>query len=210
MVRRTASLHRPGAKIHIRLHRHSLVVGFLLQHRACEFERIQILLGLGQSKMERQIRFPGSDEHGARRRNAISLLPSGAGSRIYQRLFGDMQPIFGRDRRQITDWLAQGRFSLCVGCRDATRAKTQGLPVDELDSVDWKEGIELTSGGGSMSFIKGAPNPNAAKVFVNWFLSRKGQTALQKYADLYGEEPPNSRRVDIPKDILPPLNRLVP
>jgi len=82
--------------------------------------------------------------------------------------------------------------------------------VDELDSVDWKEGIELTSGGGSMSFIKGAPNPNAAKVFVNWFLSRKGQTALQKYADLYGEEPPNSRRVDIPKDILPPLNRLVP
>src|SRR5437870_12691226 len=39
MVRRTASLHRPGAKIHIRLHRHSLVVGFLLQHRVREFER---------------------------------------------------------------------------------------------------------------------------------------------------------------------------
>ena len=132
------------------------------------------------------------------------------GPEFIKRLFGDMQPTFGRDRRQITDWLAQGRFSLCVGCRDATRAKTQGLPVDELDSVDWKEGIELTSGGGSMSFIRGAPNPNAAKVFVNWFLSRKGQTALQKYADLYGEEPPNSRRVDIPKDILPPLNRLVP
>ena len=132
------------------------------------------------------------------------------GPEFIKRLFGDMQPTFGRDRRQITDWLAQGRFSLCVGCRDATRAKTQGLPVDELDSVDWKEGIELTSGGVSMSFIKGAPNPNAAKVFVNWFLSRKGQTALQKYADLYGEEPPNSRRVDIPKDILPPLNRLVP
>ncbi len=98
------------------------------------------------------------------------------GPEFIKRLFGDMQPTFGRDRRQITDWLAQGRFLLCVGCRDATRAKTQGLPVDEF----------------------------------NWFLSRKGQTALQKYADLYGEEPPNSRRVDIPKDILPPLNRLVP
>ena len=132
------------------------------------------------------------------------------GPEFLRRLFVDMQPTFGRDRRQISDWLAQGRFSLCVGCRDVARAKTQGLPVDELENVDWKEGIQLTSGGGSLSFIKGAPNPNAARVFVNWFLSRKGQTTLQKYPDLYGEEAPNSRRIDIPKDILPPLSRLVP
>ena len=132
------------------------------------------------------------------------------GPEFIRRLFVDMQPIFGRDRRQITDWLAQGRFALCVGCRDTNRAKNQGLPVDELDNVDWKEGVELTSGGGSMSLIKGGPNPNAAAVFVNWFLSRKGQTALQKHPDLYGEEAPNSRRTDIPKDILPPVSRLVP
>src|ERR1043166_3295872 len=132
------------------------------------------------------------------------------GPEFLRKLFVDMQPTFGRDRRQITDWLAQGRYALCVGCRDAGRAKTQGLPVEELESVDWKEGVQLTSGGGSLSFIKGAPNPNAAKVFVNWFLSRKGQTALQKYPDLYGEEAPNSRRMDISKDVLPPLSRLVP
>jgi iron(III) transport system substrate-binding protein len=132
------------------------------------------------------------------------------GPEFIKRLFGDMQPVFGRDRRQITDWLAQGRFALCVGCRETNRAKGQGLPVDELESTDWKEGIELTSGGGSISLVKGGPNPNAAKVFINWFLSRKGQTALQKYADLYGEEPPNSRRIDIPKDMLPPSSRLVP
>jgi iron(III) transport system substrate-binding protein len=132
------------------------------------------------------------------------------GAEYIKRLFLDMQPTFGRDRRQITDWLAQGRFALCVGCRDAARAKTQGLPVDELENVDWKEGVQLTSGGGSMSFIKGAPNPNAAKVFVNWFLSRRGQTALQKYVDLYGEEAPNSRRTDISKEMLPPLSRLKP
>ena len=35
-----------------------------------------------------------------------------------------------------------------------------------------------------MSLIKGGPHPNAAKVFINWFLSRKGQMALQKYEDL--------------------------
>lgn len=132
------------------------------------------------------------------------------GPEFLRKLFGDMQPVFGRDRRQITDWLAQGRYPLCIGCRDTNRAKTQGLPVEELDSVDWKEGVQLTSGGGSMSLIKGAPNPNAAKVFINWFLSRRGQLALQKYNDLYGEDAPNSRRIDIPKDMLVPVMRVHP
>jgi iron(III) transport system substrate-binding protein len=130
------------------------------------------------------------------------------GADYIKKLFGDMQPVFGRDRRQITDWLAQGRYALCVGCRDTNRAKNQGLPVDELDNVDWKEGVQLTSGGGSMSVIKGGPNPNAAKIFINWFLSRRGQLALQKYEDLYGEDAPNSRRIDIPKDMLVPVMRL--
>jgi iron(III) transport system substrate-binding protein len=132
------------------------------------------------------------------------------GPEFIKRLFGDMQPTLGRDRRQITDWLAQGKFALCVGCRDANRAKSQGLPVDELDNVDWKEGLELTTGGGSMSLIKGGPNPNAAKVFINWFLTRRGQIAMQKYNDLYGEDAPNSRRMDIPKDMLVPTNRMIP
>jgi len=132
------------------------------------------------------------------------------GAEYIKKLFGEMQPTYGRDRRQITDWLAQGRFALCVGCRDTARAKSQGLPVDELDNVDWKEGGQLTSGGGSMSFIKGAPNPNAAKVFVNWFLSRRGQMSLQKHQDLYGEDAPNSRRIDIPKEGLVPVNRMLP
>ena len=33
-------------------------------------------------------------------------------------------------------------------------------------------------------------------VFINWFLSRKGQIALQKHLDLYGEVPP-TRAVSI-------------
>jgi ABC-type Fe3+ transport system substrate-binding protein len=120
-----------------------------------------------------------------------------------------MDITYSRDRRQLTDWLAQGKFALCLGCRDTERAKTQGLPVDEFDASDWKEGVGITTGGGSMSLIKGAPHPNAAKVFTNWFLSRKGQIALQKHKDLYGEDAPNSRRIDIPKDDLPAENRLV-
>ena len=40
-------------------------------------------------------------------------------------------------------------------------------------------------------------------------IAAKGQTALQKSNDLYGELPPNSRRLDIPKEMLPAENRLL-
>ena len=131
------------------------------------------------------------------------------GPEFLRKLFVDQQFVYSRDRRQMTDWLAQGKFALCMGCRDSEKAHKQGLPVDELDMVDWKEGAHISSGGGSLGLIKGGPHPNAAKVFINWFLSRRGQIAVQKYPDLYNEEPPNSRRIDIPKDMLPAASRLI-
>jgi len=79
------------------------------------------------------------------------------GPEFIRRLFGDMQPTLGRDRRQITDWLTQGKYALCVGCRETAKAKSQGLPVDEFDDLQWKEGAQLTTGGGSMSLIKARP-----------------------------------------------------
>ncbi len=131
------------------------------------------------------------------------------GPEFLKRFFGTMNVTYSRDRRQITDWLASGKFPICLGCREAPKAKGQGLPVEEFETGEWKEGVHISTGGGSMSLMKGAPNPNAARVFINWFLSRKGQIALQKYPDLYGEVPPNSRRIDIPKDDLPAESKLV-
>jgi iron(III) transport system substrate-binding protein len=131
------------------------------------------------------------------------------GPEFLRKLFVDQQPVYSRDRRQMTDWLAQGKYALCMGCRDTEKASKQGLPVSEMDMVDWKEGAHISSGGGSLGMIKGGPHPNAVKVFINWFLSRRGQIALQKFEDLYNEDPPNSRRIDIPKDMLPASSRLV-
>jgi iron(III) transport system substrate-binding protein len=125
-----------------------------------------------------------------------------------RRIYGTMDVTFG-DRRLIVDWLAKGKSALCIGCRGVELARTQGLPVAEVEDKTWKEGQGLTTGGGSMSLIKGAPHPNAAKVFINWFLSRRGQIALQSSNDLYGQLPPNSRRIDIPKDMLAPEDRLI-
>jgi ABC-type Fe3+ transport system substrate-binding protein len=57
-----------------------------------------------------------------------------------------------------------------------------------------------------MALMNRAPHPKAAKVFINWFLSREGQTLLQKTMSTAGD-PKNSRRIDIPKDHIPTAER---
>ena len=54
---------------------------------------------------------------------------------------------------------------------------------------------------GSVILPSQPPHPNAARVFVNWLLSREGQTALQRATNT----PHNSEeslRTDIPKDMV--------
>ena len=130
------------------------------------------------------------------------------GPEFMKKFFGGMDITYAKNFRQMTDWLAQGKFAICMGCKDSARAKNQGLPVDDFDTNNWKEGSSFSAGGGSISYLNQAPHPNAAKVFLNWFLSRKGQMALQKLGD--PDDPANSRRIDIPKDDIPPENRLQP
>ena len=130
------------------------------------------------------------------------------GPEFMKKFFGGMEITYSKNFRQMTDWLAQGKFAICMGCKDSMRAKNQGLPVDDFDTNRWKEGSSFSAGGGSFGYMNQAPHPNAAKVFSNWFLSRKGQMALQKLGDV--DDPANSRRIDIPKDDIPPDNRLQP
>jgi iron(III) transport system substrate-binding protein len=120
------------------------------------------------------------------------------GPSFVRQLFGSKDITFSRDSRQMIDWLAQGRFAICFGCSGALKAKNQGLPIEIFDTSTWKEGASFSVGGGTLSLPNRAPHPNAAKVFINWYLSRRGQIALQKLGD--PDEPPNSARTDIPKD----------
>jgi len=73
-----------------------------------------------------------------------------------------------------------------------------------------KEGAGLVAQYGTIALPNQAPNPNAAKVFINWLLSREGQLAFQKaLAKAPDSEAPDSFRIDIPKDDVPLDNRLV-
>src|SRR5688572_9647344 len=39
-----------------------------------------------------------------------------------------------------------------------------------------KEGAGISSSAGNMGLLNNAPHPNAARVFINWALSREGQS----------------------------------
>ena len=130
------------------------------------------------------------------------------GPGFIKKLYGEMQVTLSRDPRQMTDWLASGKVSLCVRCTaggEVGKGKQHGLPIDFLDTDNWREGGSASAAGGTLGLPSGAPHPNAAKVFINWFLSREGQTAMQK---LGRPDAHNSRRIDIPKDDVDPFNRL--
>jgi ABC-type Fe3+ transport system substrate-binding protein len=64
-----------------------------------------------------------------------------------------------------------------------------------------KDGVGLEAGGTMIALPNRAPHPNAAKVLINWFLSREGQMTVQKTGP--NEPGQNSLREDLPKDHLP-------
>jgi len=126
---------------------------------------------------------------------------SDLGPPFIRKLFGEMDATLFRDFRQGPDWLATGKFSICFFC-DVDVLKQQGLPVDTFGPRVFKEGGGLVQQFGTLSFVDRAPHPNAAKVFINWLLSRRGQIALQR-SQANAESPADSLRIDIPKDDVP-------
>lgn len=127
------------------------------------------------------------------------------GPKYLRRLFGEMDVTMVADLRQAVDWLGSGKFTLCLPIQGGSifKAKNQGLPVDQFDPYHFKEGVNLSSAFGSLALLNRAPHPNAAKVFINWLLSRDGQTLFQKLISVPGDAR-NSRRVDVSKDHIPP------
>jgi ABC-type Fe3+ transport system substrate-binding protein len=131
------------------------------------------------------------------------------GPEFLKTLLGKMDITLFRDRSQGTNWLGTGKFPVCFYCRDIDLAQKQGLPIAEVPPAQIKEGA--TIGGGSSSvlaLINKAPHPNAARVFINWYLSRQGQVVWQRVMNTKEVEPSDSMRTDIPKDdVLPEARR---
>ena len=128
------------------------------------------------------------------------------GKTFLWRLFTEMELTLVGDSRQGVDWLAQGKFDLGMFLGGVEKAAVQGLPVDEFDPHQFKEGAPLGVGVGTLGLINNAPHPKAARLFVNWYLSREGQAALQKEMFQSGSGA-DSMRIDIPKEDVSPAYR---
>jgi iron(III) transport system substrate-binding protein len=124
------------------------------------------------------------------------------GGEFIRRLYGEMDVTITQEIRQATDWLGAGKFAICFFCSEILKAKGQGLPVDEFRTAQWKEIRAISAGNmGSVALPSQPPHPNAARVFVNWLLSREGQIALQRTANT-ATNSEESMRIDIPKDMV--------
>lgn len=153
--------------------------------------------------ISRDVRVPGPGSGNAR---LFYHLPD-VGPSFIKKLYGEMDVTLFRDYRQGTDWLGVGKAAICFFC-EVDVSKQQGLPVETFGPGVFKEGAGLVQQFGTIGIVNRAPHPNAAKVYINWLLSRRGQMALQK--SMNGtENPADSLRIDIPKDDVHWLSRRV-
>jgi len=132
------------------------------------------------------------------------------GPDFVRRFWSEMDVVVSQERRQATDWLGTGKFALCVDCADTDMARKQGVPVAEFEHANLKEaaGEISTSGNSGLALINKAANPNSARVLINWFLARQGQSVWQEVMNKKVVEPSDSMRIDIAKDdVLSPARR---
>ncbi len=106
------------------------------------------------------------------------------------------EPAITRDARMLSEWLARDKYTIALGIdTGATKSFIQiGAPIALVPR--FKEGMEMRGSAGHISFVNKAPHPNSAKVFINWMLSKDGQTVLSRANGVA------SRRKDVPTDHL--------
>lgn len=116
----------------------------------------------------------------------------------YMRKFAKQEPIIVRNERLQVEWLAQGKYPIAIKPIKAVVQEFQQIGAP-LQLINMAEGEYLSSGKGILTLIKGAPHPNAAKVFINWLLTKDVQTLYSKVSGY------QSARLDVPTDFIDPV-----
>ena len=124
------------------------------------------------------------------------------GPKFLERLYSEMDLTYFSDFRQGTDWLAAGKYQICVLCR-LRRAQEQGLSVSEVSPYHFKEAPGIGSNNGAIVLMNNHPHANAAKVFLNWYLSRDGQIAFRQANNTMEDDTTTSMREDLPLSVVP-------
>jgi iron(III) transport system substrate-binding protein len=124
----------------------------------------------------------------------------GLGKEFIQRLFAH-EIVISRDDRQMLDFAIKGKQPIAIGPSETLGHEmiAKGLPLKQMDPAFLRESTYTTPGNGTLVTIKNAPHPNAAKLFLDYFLSREGQTAWSKASGF------PSLRQDVPRNHAIPI-----
>ena len=119
------------------------------------------------------------------------------GPEFLRKLLIETKVVLYDDSARLAEEVARGKLAIGVQVPEAdiTRYAKENLPVRGHPRV--KEGGYLSPGFGAVMLIDRAPHPNAAKVYVNWLLSREAQTIYSR-----GDKTP-SFRLDVPREGIP-------
>jgi iron(III) transport system substrate-binding protein len=122
--------------------------------------------------------------------NVLDMKRTG-GEEFVRKLYGEQEPVLVRELRQATEFMVKGQYPIGIGAPNADTFvdfENQGLGQN-LRPLELDGGVFLISTS-CLYLINRAPHPNAAKLFVNWFLTKEAQTAWAKLTRQ------NSRRLD--------------
>jgi iron(III) transport system substrate-binding protein len=113
------------------------------------------------------------------------------------RKFVTEQVVFTPNQMDAVERMVRGQFLVCMGpilTGLLDRYTKAGIELDIRALGNTPEfGAYANTGGTNTVVVKDRPHPNAARVFLNWYLSRDVSAALSKEMD------EDSRRTDIPE-----------
>lgn len=114
----------------------------------------------------------------------------------------EQKPVVIRDQRQLTEWVARGKYPVGIAIPETLAGEFQaaGAPLTAVLA----EESNITTGIGAVSQMNSAPHPKAAGLFLNWILTRDGQNLFAKLANHA------SRRVDVNNEWLPAILKTQP
>ncbi len=113
------------------------------------------------------------------------------GENFIRELLSKQDVIITDDNRQQVEWVVRGKYPITTTFAPTLLIQYVKQGLGRNIAILEDKTIRLTTGSGTLFLLEGAPHPNAAKVFVNWLLTKEGQEAFAR-----GALAP-SRRLDV-------------
>jgi iron(III) transport system substrate-binding protein len=124
------------------------------------------------------------------------------GDDVMKQLLIDQEPVLSRDRNQLTEFMVRGRYPIAIGLNALALQDFQAKGVGKNVKTVVLPEMDYQSSGSLVWLINKAPHPNAARLLINWLLTRDAQAAYAK------ELQTNSRFVGVepgdPQAVVPP------